>query len=172
MYTIRPAARADGPSLLDITARTAVFTAEEKDCVKELWDDFLSNGENSPYHFCVCCEDQALVGYACYGKHALTEKTYDLYWIAVDPGFQGKGAGSDLLNYVEEQVSEQADSKLVIETSSTSAYRNTRKFYKKHHYRTEAVLKDFYSEGDDLVIFIKTIRSHKNGSQTPPEDPL
>jgi len=174
MYTIRTASSSDSPSIEEITARTAVFTAEERDCVKELWDDFLLNGEKSSYHFCVCCEEQAVIGYACYGKHALTEKTYDLYWIAVDPGVQGKGAGSYLLHYVEEQVSQQPDSQLVIETSSTPAYRNTRKFYKKNHYRVEAVLRNFYSEGDHLVIFIKTIHPHskKDTSQSPLEDPV
>ena len=160
MITIRLAASSDSSAIEEITARISEFTAEERECVIELWTDYLSNGEKSSYHFCVCCEDQAIIGYACYGKHALTQKTYDLYWIAIDPSIQGKGAGSKLLRYVEERISkEQDDSQLIIETSSTPAYHNTRKFYKKNHYRVEAVLRNFYSEGDHLVIFIKTLRA-------------
>jgi len=39
-----------------------------------------------------------------------------------------------------------------IETSSLPHYELTRRFYLKHGYEQAAVLRDFYSDGDDMVI--------------------
>jgi hypothetical protein len=44
---------------------------------------------------------------------------------------------------------------LIAETSGTSHYESTRKFYLGMGYILEATIKDFYSEGDDLAIFVK-----------------
>ncbi len=168
MFTIRSAIRSDSAAIKEITARITEFSAEERDCVSELWEDYLKNEGESDYHFCIGFSDQATVGYACYGKHALTQNTYDLYWIAVDPGIQGKGAGSALLNFVEDQISsQQIYSQLIIETSSLPAYQKTRKFYKKHNYRVKAILRNFYSKGDHLVIFIKVLRAKAVATTSP-----
>jgi ribosomal protein S18 acetylase RimI-like enzyme len=44
---------------------------------------------------------------------------------------------------------------LFIETSSLPNYELTRKFYLKHGYEITGVLRDYYSEGDDMVVFRK-----------------
>jgi hypothetical protein len=44
---------------------------------------------------------------------------------------------------------------LVLETSGQTIYEPTRKFYISSGYTLEATLKDFYRDGDDLVIFTK-----------------
>jgi len=36
----------------------------------------------------------------------MTQGAFDLYWISVDPNFQGRGIGSKLLNFLEEVVRE------------------------------------------------------------------
>ena len=46
----------------------------------------------------------------------------------------------------------------MIETSSLPQYELTRKFYLKHGYEQHAVLKDFYTDGDDMVIFRKHLK--------------
>jgi hypothetical protein len=33
----------------------------------------------------------------------------------------------------------------------------TRRFYRKHGYDQDAVLRDFYSDGDDMVVFRKRL---------------
>jgi ribosomal protein S18 acetylase RimI-like enzyme len=157
MYTVLPAVSADGSEIHRIAREISQFSTEERDCVRELWKIYLENGKESPYCFCVCKDQETgkIAGFACYGKHALTKSTYDLYWIAVDPLIQRTGAGSTLLNYIEEQVSKIHDSRLMIETSSTPPYLSARKFYKRHHYIRVALLRDFYAPGDHLVIFSK-----------------
>ena len=43
----------------------------------------------------------------------------------------------------------------LIETSSMPYYELTRRFYIKHGYEQHAAIRDFYAEGDDMVIFRK-----------------
>jgi hypothetical protein len=59
------------------------------------------------------------------------------------------------LRHAEEEVSRQRGRMLLIETSSLPHYEPTRRFYLKHGYEQAAVLRDFYAEGDDMVIFCK-----------------
>jgi len=99
-----------------------------------------------------------MAGFACYGKHALTASTYDLYWIVVDPDAQRSGVGSDLLSFVEQQIADLHGTLLLIETSSTPAYQSARKFYRHHRYQRAAVLRNFYAPGDHLIIYTKALK--------------
>ena len=97
------------------------------------------------------------MGYACFGPHPLTQGTYDLYWIAVDPVAQGHGIGHALLARVEAEVQARGGRLLLIETSSTPAYASARRLYETSGYRCEAIIHDFYAPGDDLLIFSKDL---------------
>jgi ribosomal protein S18 acetylase RimI-like enzyme len=96
-------------------------------------------------------------GYACFGPHPLTQGTYDLYWIVVDPVAQGHGIGHALLARVEAEVQARGGRLLLVETSGTLAYAPARRFYESSGYRCEATIHDFYAPGDDLVIFSKDL---------------
>jgi len=145
---------ADGPQILAIAAGAGVFTPEEVATVRELWKDYLRNGEAS-YAFRVYREGEKVLGFSCHGRHDLTERTYDLYWIATDPSARRRGVGRALLRRVEEEVRQAGGRLLVVETSGTPAYAPTRAFYRSCGYELEAVVHDFYHAGDDLVIFTK-----------------
>jgi GNAT superfamily N-acetyltransferase len=136
MVMISTATEQDGQPIQSITANTSVFTLEEADCVAELWEEYRQHGAQiSGYYFVVESLDGHVRGYACYGPRSLTEGTYDLFWIAVDPEYRRAG--------------------VVVETSGLEKYAPTRHFYLATGYLLEATLKDFYKEGDDLVIFTK-----------------
>jgi D-alanine-D-alanine ligase len=146
----------DGAHIHAINAKNTVFNHEEVECVDELWEEYLAQGpEQSGYNFLVEKEGDQVLGYACYGPRSLTSGTYDLYWIAVDPTIHRSGAGRRLLAASEEAVRKLGGRLLVLETSGLPAYEPTRKFYLATGYTLEATLKDFYSDGDDLVIFTK-----------------
>ena len=52
---------------------------------------------------------------------------------------------------------DQYDLSSAIETSSLPHYEPTRRFYLKHGYELGATLRDFYAEGDDMVVFRKLL---------------
>jgi len=148
----------DGAQIHAISAKTTVFNQEEVECVDELWEEYLAQGsERSGYYFLVEKEAESVLGYACYGPRSLTSGTYDLYWIAVDPTARRGGVGRGLLAASEQAVRKLGGRLLVLETSGLPAYEPTRKFYLTTGYTLEATLKDFYSDGDDLVIFTKRL---------------
>ncbi len=129
----------------------------DRECVEELWNAYLDKGEAaSGYAFRVYRNDGGRVlGFACFGPHPLTEGTFDLYWIAVDPDARRQGIGRALLAQVETEVKARDGRLLVIETSGLPSYAPTRAFYEACGYRCEAVIREFYAPGDDLVVFVK-----------------
>jgi ribosomal protein S18 acetylase RimI-like enzyme len=104
-------------------------------------------------------------GYACFGPHPLTQGTYDLYWIAVDPALQGHGVGCALLSRAEAEVRARGGRLILVETSTTADYAPARRLYATCDFRLEATIHDFYAPGDDLLIFAKAV----NGSPPPPK---
>jgi ribosomal protein S18 acetylase RimI-like enzyme len=150
------AIESDGPQILDITARAGVFNQEEVDCVADIWNDYLTTGpQDGGYNFIVDKDGEKVLGFACYGPRDLTYGVYDLYWIAVDPDTRRSGAGRSLLAASEEAAQKAGARMLIAETSGTSPYDGTRKFYVDTGYVQEATIKDFYIDGDDLAIFVK-----------------
>jgi len=145
---VEPANADDRQGILAVTAKIDIFTDEEKDTVRELWDD-----RESGYCFLVARHDGQVVGYTCFGERALTEGTYDLFWIAVDPSTRRMGAGVALMRATESEVQKRGGRLIVVETSGLEEYASTRAFYEAAGYEKEAVLRDFYKAGDDLVIF-------------------
>ena len=98
-----------------------------------------------------------LIGFACYGPTMGTDRTYDLYWIAVDRAAQGTGCGSVLLAEVERRLEALHARMLVIETSSRSDYTATRGFYVKRGYVEAARVREFYAPEDDRIILTKRL---------------
>ena len=155
---ITTAIKEDGLQIHAVNATTSVFSQEEVKCVDELWDEYLAEGaEQSGYYFIVEKEDGQVLGYTCYGPRALTDRTYDLYWIAVNPNIRRGGVGRALLAATEEAARNLGGRLLIVETSGLPKYESTRAFYHATGYTLEATLKDFYRDGDDLIIFTKRL---------------
>src|SRR5215213_3200402 len=155
-FMILTATESDGPQILDIAARAGVFSQEEVDCVADQWADYLTEGPVvGGYNFLVDWDGDQVAGFACYGPCDLTSGVFDLYWIAVDSRTHRNGVGRRLLTATEEAVRLAGGRMLIAETSGTPHYEPTRNFYLGTGYRLEATIKDFYSEGDDLAIFVK-----------------
>ena len=104
-----------------------------------------------------------LVGYACFGPTPGTDRTYDLYWIAVDPAAHGAGIGTTLLSEVERRLQGQHARLLVVETSSRSEYAPTRGFYGRRGYTEAARVREFYAPGDDRIILTKRLQHSPAG---------
>lgn len=136
-------------------------------CVEELWKVYLEQGEASGYTFLVYREGQRVLGYVCFGPHPLTEGTFDLYWIAVDPANRGRGIGRALYARAEAEVQMRGGRLLLVETSSTPAYAPARRFYETCGYHYQAVVHNFYAPGDDLIIFGKELAPHAALPTTP-----
>ncbi|HJQ21637.1 MAG TPA: GNAT family N-acetyltransferase [Gemmatimonadaceae bacterium] len=144
-----------------IVRATGVFSDAEIAVAIELFDDTFSSASagESDYEFVGAFADDRLVGYACFGATPSTDRTYDLYWIAVHPQAQRSGAGAALMADLERRLAERQARLVTIETSSRTDYAATRQFYHQRGYVEAARLRDFYALGDDRVILTKRLAS-------------
>lgn len=141
----------------EILRATAVFRPDEIEVALEVLDSYFAHPERDYTTLGAFTPGGDLLGYLCYGPTPCTVGTWDLYWIAVSPAAQNLGVGSQLLQEVERRLARDAARLVVIETSSLPAYQATRAFYRRRGYDEVARVKDFYSDGDDRVIFAKRI---------------
>ena len=88
--------------------------------------------------------------------HGSSRMMYDSPNVTASDSVQAGGAnGMPDARYDHAATPLQDGRVLFIETSSLPHYDLTRKFYVKQGYDTAAVLKDYYSDGDDMVVFSK-----------------
>lgn len=154
---IRPAIPDDTPALLSLTAGTGVFKPYEVEVLKEVLDDFHAGRMGEDHHAVVLERDRRVVGYAYYAPDGMAERAWYLYWIAVAKDAQNGGIGGELMRHVEEDVKRRRGRIMFIETSSLPHSELTRRFYLRQGYAVTGVLRDFYSDGDDMVVFRKRL---------------
>ena len=154
---IRPTVPADTPTLLQIAEGTGVFKPHEIIALSEVLDDYHADNHKHGHH-CVTREERGkILGFAYYAPAAMTDRTWYLYWIAVSKTTQAKGIGKQLLTHLEDEIRAKGGRVLFIETSSLPHYELTRKFYLKNGYDQEATLRDYYADGDSMVVFRKKL---------------
>ena len=153
---VRALRREDRAPIEALLRASANFTPDEVATALEVIDETLAG---DPEYIATVVEDEsgAVAGYECHGPTPLTQGTFDLYWIAVNPGAQKRGYGRLLLRGAEEDVARRGGRLLLIETSSQESYDATIRFYKRAGYRLEARIADFYKPGDDKLIFAKNV---------------
>jgi ribosomal protein S18 acetylase RimI-like enzyme len=152
---IRPTTPADTPALLALTEGTGVFKPHEIEALNEVLSDYHAENHGAGHVAVTAEKNGQILGYAYYAPAAMTDRTWYLYWIAVTKQTQAKGIGSTLLRHAEDDIRKRKGRVLFIETSSLPHYEPTRRFYLKHGYEETARLRDYYADGDDLVVFRK-----------------
>jgi ribosomal protein S18 acetylase RimI-like enzyme len=153
--SLRPVGRAQRARLERLTAATGLFRPDEVAIAVELLDDALAGDDD--YRFLGAYAGDDLAGYACWGPTPGTTGTFDLYWIVVDPKWQGQHVGSELLQAVEQQLMTDDGRLVIVETSSRAEYAPTRAFYERRGYARAALIPGYYAAGDDLVIYLKDL---------------
>lgn len=155
---IRPLRKDDRSILFSILSDSKVFTQVEIDVAMEIIDIVLNNKDQKDYFiYCMVDGQDKPVGYICYGPAPMTEGTFDLYWIAVNPRWQNKGIGSNLLSFLEESVKRQGGRMILADTSSIPQYERTQRFYIRNGFKEVARISDYYYPGNDRVTFCKKI---------------
>ncbi|MDB4905396.1 MAG: putative acetyltransferase [Gemmatimonadetes bacterium] len=166
MIDVGPLVHADRPAVESLLRATRAFSESEVDVALEVVDDALAAAQRAdpdPDYLLVAARtDDALIGYAAFGPTPETDRSWDLYWIAVHPDAQGAGAGAALLRAAEQEIVKREGRLVAIETSSRDDYSNTRTFYERLGYAEQARLTDFYAPGDDRVVFTRLTRSHRS----------
>ena len=87
-----------------------------------------------------------------------TDYSYWLGWFVVHGDYRGKkdyNVAQRLLQKVQAELVKRKIKKLFVSTEDTNA--RAKSFYARNGFRTEGVLRDYYSKGEDLLIFSKNL---------------
>jgi GNAT superfamily N-acetyltransferase len=173
---LAPLRPGDRDRVSELLVATAAFSDEEIGVALELLDSCHPERSEGPafarssdqdYEFIGAYDDSdRLLGYACFGPTPATVGTFDLYWLAVDPAAQGRGAGRALVRWVEQELASRGARLLVVETSSRADYAHTREFYARGGYAEVARVRDFYAPADDRIILTTRLTTREGGVAT------
>lgn len=150
---IRKVKKEDLPALKEVLDSSELFPSEMLD---EMMADYLNKEDSQDIWFTTIKDGQPVsIGYCA--PERMTEGTYNLYAIAVHKDLQGQGVGGAMMHFIETMLRESGQRVLLVETSGLPEYELTRTFYDQCNYKREAVVRDFYQEGEDKVIFWKKL---------------
>lgn len=150
---IRKVKKEDLPALKEVLDSSELFPSELLD---DMMADYLNKEDSQDIWFTTIKDGQPIsIGYCA--PERMTEGTYNLYAIAVHKDLQGQGVGGAMMHFIETMLRESGQRVLLVETSGLPEYELTRKFYDQCNYKREAVVRDFYQEGEDKVIFWKKL---------------
>jgi len=162
--SIRPLAAGDLAALRSLLRATRVFEEHEVRVAEELLEAALAGSPDYTVHVADVETAGAgeppargIAGYVCCGHNPVTDALFDVYWIAVDPALQGRGAGRALLSHAEACVRGAGGRGLVIDTSGRAEYEAAHRLYARCGYRRVAEVPDYYKPGDSLIMYMKAV---------------
>lgn len=151
MQNIRPVKAQDLEALKEVLNTIELFPSEY---LEDMMSDYLNNSETEDIWF-TATENDKPISLAYCAPEKFTEGTFNLYAIGVLKEKQDHGIGGKMMQYLENQLREAGHRVLIVETSSSPDLELTREFYPKQGYKQVAVLPDFWTEGEDKVVFWK-----------------
>lgn len=118
-----------------------------KDKITEKDKVFVAKIEGKPIGVIGFCRD-----------YFSTDYSYWLGWFIIEKEYRGKkkfAVAEKLLKKVEAELRKRKIKKLFVSTEDTNV--RAKSFYAKNHFRTEAVLRDYYYEREDQLILSKAL---------------
>ena len=153
MLHIRKITKNDLQKLKEVIDSNELFPS---DLLDEMSNDFLTNESSLDVWLTAELNDNP-IAVMYFSPERMTIGTYNLYLIAIQKEFQRKGFGKEIMNFIEQYLKELNGRILIVETSGLPEFELTRKFYDKCNYTRAAVIKEFYQEGEDKVVFWKKL---------------
>jgi len=155
MNQIRKVKKSDLSSLKEVLDTIELFPSNMLD---EMISDYLYNPNSQDIWFTSTDENNKPLSIAYCAPEKLTEGTYNLYAIGVKNDIQGNGIRRKMMHFIEGQLQKNGERILIVETSGKNEFHLTRQFYEGLNYTKEAVIRDFWEEGDDKVVYWKKLQ--------------
>ena len=153
----------DRRTIFNLLTSVGFFQPREIAYGMDLLDEHLLKGERSTYRFMLYEHDGQLLGYGCYGPLRLTDRHYHLHWMAVSTAHQHKGLGHKLEQVITAKATEAGAIRMFAEMSSRESHATSRAFYETCGYRAVANVADYYSTGDNMLLYMKELGALAKG---------
>ena len=149
---IKPTTAEDSADLKEVLDQTSLFPS---DMLPDMLAPFLA-GETQAFWLTAHVEGKA-VGFCYTVPESLTEGTWNMLALAVHPRLQGQRLGAALVKSAEQVLRQDGQRIVIVDTSGTDDFAQTRRFYSQNGYEEEARIRDFWAAGDDKIIFRKAL---------------
>jgi ribosomal protein S18 acetylase RimI-like enzyme len=151
---IRSTTKTDARAILDIVEESGQFDSDGLAHVQDTLKQHLAgNGEG----IWLTADDGEPVGVAYCAPEPVAAGTWNLLMLWTRSDRHGKGHGASLVQQVEHELQSRAARLLIVETSGLPAFAPARSFYAKCGFVHEASIKNFFSAGDDKLVFTKSL---------------
>ena len=154
---MRPFTSADGPAVVDLVVAAKMFTRDEAGFLAA--GALEPDGEGSTCLVEDAADGQGLASVLFYRPEEAADRAYDLTMIAVRTDLRGGGRGAALMRHAEDDLRQRGQRLLLVRTSGTEQYAATRAFYEGLDYVEHPRVPDYWTDGDDLVLFTKRLSS-------------
>nr|WP_240896048.1 GNAT family N-acetyltransferase [Kineococcus siccus] len=151
MRTVTPA---DTPQVVDLVVAAGMFSREEAGFLHEA---LLPDGDGGTCLVEDADDGAGLASVLFYRPEEGSERAFDLTMIAVRPDLQGGGRGAALVRHLEQDLRERGQRLVVVRTSGTPQYDRSRAFYRGLGYAEHTRVPDYWTDGDDLVLFTRRL---------------
>ncbi len=156
-FLIRPVTREDSAAVSTVAIASGLFPEDAIAFLDKMMSDYFG-GNRDQGHLCVIDVENEPLGVAYFQPALATDRTWYLTMIGVRRDKQGQRRGTALMQYVEDTLRESGQRILLVETSGLPDFALTREFYTKCGYEEEARVRDYYTAGEDMVLFRKVLK--------------
>jgi GNAT superfamily N-acetyltransferase len=144
----------DLPSVADVIDATGLFPSE---LLADMAAPFLAGGADGSLWLVAEGASGRVEGIAYTVPERLTQGTFNMLLLAVDPNRQRTGTGAALVAATQERLAADGGRLLLVETSGLSDFEGPRRFYARCGFVQEARIRGFYAPGEDKVVFRKDL---------------
>lgn len=155
---IREITESDTDKILALADKLKMFDSAGLDQIR---DTLVNHEPEESDELWFTAWDADLAGVIYCVPEAMTDGTWNILMLLVDPVYHGKGYGKALMKTIERNLEKQDARLLIVETSGLDTFLDARSFYSKCGYDEEARVRDFYAEGDDKIILSKSLNKRK-----------
>ena len=158
---LRTATADDISAIVDLAVVAGMFSADDASFLHATLRDAVGRREveqdSSPGLLVDIDESGAAVGAVFWQPREAADRVWDVTMIVVHAAVRGRGRGAAMMQAVEDRLRTNGQRLVIVETSSTAAYARAREFYAHLGYDEEARVRDYWEDGDDMIIYRKSL---------------
>ena len=146
----------DTNAVIDLAKKLEMF---DEQGIEHIRVTLVNYHENKCRDLWFVSDNKGIVGVIYCTPEPMTNGTWNILMLLVDPEKHRQGNGTALIRSVEKTLIDQGERLVIVETSNLEEFESARAFYRNCSYEEEAKICNFYQAGEDKIIFTKALKN-------------
>ena len=155
----------DEEAIMGIASAVGLFESGELTLLREMFRGAVSANDNDSAFWLVAAEAESIRGVFYCEPERMTNGTWNIQFIAVDPSHQKHGYDKKLIDATEKTLKTRSGRIAIVETAGIEEFDHVRAFYISNGYQQVSSIQHFYDEGVDKVTFSKPVGEKNEAGQ-------